>query len=1722
MTEELKKPKRNIRRWLLLAIATFGVLVLLVFLGVIIAFKAGFVDSFIKTSLIERFTEFGVKAEIGSVKTTISPTSAEISNLMFTDSLSGEKLATIDRLKFDLTISNMLALQSQREVSVNSTDVEGLEVWVKFDPNGNSNFSNLKFKTDEDPNLKVSIASMNFSLKNATIHYGDDTKRISGDAKNLTILVEPENLEVAESERRYKFNLTSDNSNFNYNDKPIEPISISARGIADKNGAEISNLSLKTPLGESVLSGSINDWKSPKYNLKINSTVDLMQTASVLPTGATLRGFGNFEGTVSGEGEKYQIDGKISSESLAAENVRLKALQITGKIDGENSIYTANGKAIAEMLTVGDFQIDYPQIIGNVRGSGSDLKWFGELRAAAAKSPSGSIVGLMLEDAVAEYRDKKFTADFGTLTAQRFSSAEAEGDFLRVSGIKVYNSDGSTTISAPSLQAKSIKTKDATIKGLNAGNINLNNRNGRTDGTIGNLRAENLESGDTNLKNLDANGLTLTNQNGQTQIAAKSAKAGNLDTKDVKLNNLNTSEVNISTQSGKTDVSAKNVRADKLDANGAKIENIETSNVTAKLIGDETNVNTGDVRVGKIVADGAVLGNLNIAGIRLTVKQGRIVGETDSLSASNINLTKSKSNPDGGNLEDVKLAKTVFVLEPSGKYRASMDMSLGSGVLGKLKIGAANAKVVATNDRVELNDLNASIMDGKLLGNAVIALNNSINSNINLDFTNLELAKLMAMQGGKVVPITGKTTGKIDLSFRGTDFKDASGTVTADFVANAGNEENGLVPVNGKLGLKATKGLFDVDYADFNTEKSAFSAQGRFDLEGNNSNLTIALNSSDAQEIQRLIRVLGVAPELDEQLNTASATLAGTLTFNGTLTGNIEKPIIEGKTKLESIAIRGTNLGSLASNISVTETGVEISEGILQDSNGGKIDFNVQIPNAGGNTIALQATLDRFNAGTLAKAFPEYLPERFRDFEAATSGKVDLKGLPNEMIGTSELSSQNGRIAGEPFDSFNSLLTFDKSLVTIKTFETKFGDASLSLGGTYDGETTMFDVNFNGSNLETERLSRIFINNSSFPKIKGLIQMNGKATGELLDFSTYYVRLTGAGSNIVVNDTDAGGIAFNVQTENKILSAVLLVELQSQQQRIFADLNLGDENLPLSVSTKFEQTSLAPFIALLQPPDSVAINGRATGKISFGGNLMTKDSKGENVFTTDNLKGTAEFNEFGLQFDDTPFAAIEPIMVRFSTSEVTVENAKFGGAGSNVVVNGTKALNENGVNNLTLNGKMNMRIIDKFTRNTFFGGIADLGISLTGTNKDARLSGTAETSNATIATFVNSERLTFDRIKAKVLFTSNQLQIQNAIGYVGGGKVVGSGGGVIEGLKLQKFRLRLDGSNITAPLPRNYVTTGDAQIEITGERIGNDYNTLISGTIFGKRATYTKDIDLADFIGTRTQGTISAGTAALPFGVPKLDLRIEGREVLYLKNNLADLVASVSLRLTGDIDFPQVSGRLTTTSGTLFFRNDRYEIRRGVLEFPPNSDQDTIISLQAESEINGYQIFTDLSGSLSDLDGLTINARSNPSLPQADVVSLITTGNLSNTDTGIPTLAQSGLNTAANILTDSLINNPARKATDKLFGLNKFEIDPILSGKRLNPTARLTVGRQINKNLAVTYSTNLSAEANQVLAVEYRVSNRLSFVAQYEQNSLGNITQKRDNFNFEIRLRKRF
>ena len=105
-----------------------------------------------------------------------------------------------------------------------------------------------------------------------------------------------------------------------------------------------------------------------------------------------------------------------------------------------------------------------------------------------------------------------------------------------------------------------------------------------------------------------------------------------------------------------------------------------------------------EVQVGEANAFGAQTGSINIAGVRLAIRNGRVQGTTNDINAGTVKLKD-------GSVENVKLARPAFTLEPSGRYRASADLSLGGGVLGQMKLGPARASVVATSDQIQLTQL---------------------------------------------------------------------------------------------------------------------------------------------------------------------------------------------------------------------------------------------------------------------------------------------------------------------------------------------------------------------------------------------------------------------------------------------------------------------------------------------------------------------------------------------------------------------------------------------------------------------------------------------------------------------------------------------------------------------------------------------------------------------------------------------------------------------------------------------------------------------------------------------------------------------------------------------------------------------------------------------------------------------------------------------------------
>lgn len=1575
----------------------------LVIIG-LLAYRLGFVDRYVAGQIKDTLAKYGIRAEIKEFHTSISPQTVELVGLELYDAQTGEQLGKIGRMVATVRIEDLYAFNLQRNINLKDLQIDGLELWVNFDAQGRSNFRNIHVPPPQ-PNKSILFAysTAHIELKNSHIHYGDLQHSLSGEALNLRATIQPDDPNQPAESWMNTVTFSSTNSTFLYDGRQVNNIDITARGRVNQTRAEIQELTLRSPIVEAKLQGVMDDWRNLKYHLTVTSTVDLTQASDILQTGTTMRGAGNFAGTVVGDGSHYQIEGTIKSDALAADGLRLQGLNVTAKGSGQGKSYDINGRAVAELLTAGDFQLNTVQLTGGVMGTGSDFRWVGDLRAVAEKSFGTTITGLILRDARGELRD-------GILTA-----------------------------SAPQLSGSSLTSSSAKV------------RNG-----------------------ISATDLRVRVENGNTTATIASAKAGKIEAADTTVNGVTAKSIDVNSR------------------------------------GNVTNVTIKEVQVGEASALGAQTGSINIAGVRLTVRDGRIAGSTNDINAGNVTLKD-------GRVENVKLARPVFTVEPSGRYRASADLSIGGGVMGQMKLGPAHAAVVATGDQIQLNNFVVEALDGNAKGNATIALRKNAASRVSAGFENFDLGGLITLLSGRAVPISSKATGTAELAFTGTDIAKATGNVNAQL---KGQTEVGtdLAPLSGDVAVTADHGQFEIQRANLQTAATRLTASGRFSIEQPTSNLRIDVASSDAGELQRLLISSGALSQVEEEFHQYAIDLGGKLVFNGTLTGALKDPIINGHAELGSLSMNGRDLGSLTANVSSSAAETRVSDGRLAQANGGGAQFSLVVPRIGKDNISIDATLDRMDGGNLIAALPiKDWRNQLADTQADVSGTLKVTGLPGQMAGVADLRFGPGRLGGEPLQNLTAHATFSGSTVNVDKVDVNFVAGHLFGNGKFDTQTKVFELVASGDRVQLGWLQAL-AKRPNLPKLTGTaIIKELKATGVGSDISTYQISFDASSTDAAIDGRSAGLVTLVGRTENKQLNVTFTSTglLGPQAQVVTARVDLSNEKLPAVVESTISEADLTQVLKILLPQSDVAVTGRATGMLKLSGNLMTENDAGEEVLSFKGLTGTATFTELSVKVQEVALSAAGPLIIDFSPNEVNFHETRFTGTNTNVILAGAVATASGGRNTLAVNGQINLRILSGFSPDVFSSGIAVLAINVGGTYENQRVTGRASVNGASVSVLLGDQRIQLANLDGVILFNSSQAQIEKLNGTLGGGKISATGGAQLSGFSVSQFLFNIHGEKVTLNYPQDFRSTVDADLELRG----NQQVQFIRGNVQVIRTEYTKDIDLAELINQRPQTSIEEGGEFQFAQTAQFDkLHVEGRNALIMRNNLGDLVASVSLQLNGSVKDPIVEGRITATRGTLNFRNNPYELTRGLIYFPARRGADPILNIEGQSVIRGYRVTALLEGPLTHP---TTSVTSEPALPQADVVSLILTGTLSSNDTSTSVLAQSGLGTAASLLTDALIA-PISKATNKLFGLSRLEISPVIGGTGSAPTARLTAARRLSKDLTVTYSTNIASDPNMVLAVEYRVSNRLSFVAEYEQGSTRNLSTRNNNFSFEIRMRKRF
>ena len=1590
-TRSVSTPRRGFRRFTRRHAVISGIIIAagviaLILIG-LLAYRLGFVDRYVAGQIKDTLAKYGIRAEIPNFHTSLSPLRVEMTSVELYDAKTGEQLGKIGRMLATVRIEDLYALNLQRNINLKDLQIEGLELWVKFDEQGQSNFRNIHIPPPQsNQRILFAYSTARVEIKNSHIHYGDAQHSLSGEALNLHLTIQPDDPTAPLASWMNTVSFSSTNSTFVYDDRPVNNIDIEAHGRVNQTRIEISDLTLRSPIAEAKLQGVMDDWRALKYHLTVASTVDLTQASDILQSGTTMRGAGNFAGTVIGDGNHYQVEGTLKSDGLAADGVRLQGLSLTAKGSGQGKSYDINGRAVAELLSAGDFQLNAVQITGGVMGRGSDFRWIGDLRAAAEKGFGTTITGLILRDARAEYRDGVLMA-----SAPQFSGS--------------------------SLTSSSAKVRD----GISAADLRVKIENGSTTATVASVKAGKIEAANTTVNGVTAKGIDINSR------------------------------------------------------------------------GNVTNVTIKEVQVGEAGVMGAQTGSINIAGVRLTIRGGRVEGSTNDINAGNVILKD-------GRAENVRLARPVFTVEPSGRYRASADLSLGGGVLGQMKLGPARAAVVATSDQLQLNNFVIEALDGHASGAATISLKKNGASRVTAGFENFDLGGLITILSGRVVPIASKATGTAELAFAGTDFATATGNVNAQLKGQTPVGSD-LAPLSGDLAVTADHGQFQIQRANLQTAATRLTASGVFSIDEPTSNLRVDVNSSDAAELQRLLISSGALGQVDDEFHRYAIELGGKLIFAGTLNGALKDPIVSGHAELGSLSMNGRDLGSLAANLSSTATETRVSDGRLAQANGGGAQFSLVVPRTGKDNISIDATLDRINGGNLIAALPiKDWRNQLADTEADVSGTLKVTGAPNQMSGVADLRFGQGRLGGEPLQNLTAHATFSGSTVNVDKVDVNFNAGHLSGSGKFDTQTKVFELVASGDRVQLDRLEAL-AKRPSLPKLTGTAVVKElKATGVGTDISSYQISFDAASTDAAIDGKSVGAVTLIGRTQNKQLDITFTTAglLGPQPQVVKATVDLSNEKLPAVVESTITGADLTQVLKLLLPESTVAVTGRTSGALKLSGNLWTENDQGEEGLSLRGLTGTATFTELSVRVEEVVLSAGGPLVIDLAPNEVNFHETRFTGTNTNVTLAGAVATGTGGRNTLAVNGQVNLRILSGVSPDVFSSGIAVLAINVGGTYENQRITGRASVNGAAVSVLFGDQRLQLKNLDGVILFNSSQAQIERLTGTLGGGKIDATGGAQLSGFSVSQFLFNLHGKGVTVDYPQGFRSTVDADLELRG----NQQTQFIRGSVQVYRTEYTKDILLENLINQRPQTSIEEGGEFQFAQTAVFDkLRVEGRNALVMHNNLGDIVASVSLQLNGQVKDPIIEGRITASRGTLNFRNNPYEITRGLIYFPARLGADPGMSAVAVRRAR---------------------VSSEPALPQADVVSLILTGTLSSTDAGTSVLAQSGLGTAASLLTDALINAPISKATNKLFGLSRLEISPVIGGTGTAPTARLTAARRLSKDLTVTYSTNIASDPNQVLAVEYRVSNRLSFVAEYEQGSTRNLSTQRNSFSFEIRMRKRF
>jgi translocation and assembly module TamB len=238
---------------------------------------------------------------------------------------------------------------------------------------------------------------------------------------------------------------------------------------------------------------------------------------------------------------------------------------------------------------------------------------------------------------------------------------------------------------------------------------------------------------------------------------------------------------------------------------------------------------------------------------------------------------------------------------------------------------------------------------------------------------------------------------------------------------------------------------------------------------------------------------------------------------------------------------------------------------------------------------------------------------------------------------------------------------------------------------------------------------------------------------------------------------------------------------------------------------------------------------------------------------------------------------------------------------------------------------------------------------------------------------------------------------------------------------------------------------------------------------------------------------LAAAQRPSPEGGLRLDLHVEAEETIALRSPFVRLDGSAALDVSGTSNRPGLVGQLEVLEGgEATFLGNRYEVERGSISFSNPMAVEPFFDLQASTWVREYQVTVNLSGTF---DHFMSTAVSTPPLSAPEIYSLLGVGYRSE-DLGAGAV---GLGLASSILSNRLTSVLSERA-QMVLPIDEVRVDPFSADSTGNPTARLSIVKQLTPSWTALLQTTLSGEREQIITSRWYLAPGLFLEASQRED----------------------